>query len=329
MNEYTSGGGPRAPRDEALRTLLAEDAEALTPAPAPLETIRRRGRAARRRRAAVLGASLAVLAAAPLGAHWLTAPAAAPADTAASAPATRAQAGPGAAPARDKGPARPASEGQLLDKITYEQASRGLRECIDGDRLWNDDPAKGAPAPPGQRMPSNGVSGDRPLPPAEDFRLLLAMRATGDSNATGDGFFVVAVDSPADPARATRLICTLKNGQVPGVNVSSGDPAPPDAGPVVMDINASKLHSQSVMDRGAWKLPFRWGVIGTAEPAVARVTVEYGGESEEAVLDDGWFVAAGELDRQVTLSPRVRGYDAGGKLVYDSDRDRYHSRTLP
>jgi hypothetical protein len=329
MNEYTSGGDPRAPRDEALRMLLAEDAEALAPPPAPLETIRRRGRAARRRRTAALGAALAVLTVAPLGAHWLTAPAPAPV-AGAGAPATQADpgAGPGATPAR-RGPARPVSEGQLLDGITYEQASRGLRECVDGDRLWNDDPAKDAPAPPERRMPSNGVGGDRQLPAAEDFRLLLAMRATGDSNSTGDGFFVVAVDSPADPRRATRLICTLKNGQVPGVNTSGADSGPPDAGPVAMDVNGSKLYSQSVMDRGAWKLPFRWGVVGTAEPSVARLTVEYGGETEEAVLDGGWFVAAGELDRQVTLSPRLLGYDAAGELVYDSDRDRYHPRTLP
>ncbi|WP_151773154.1 hypothetical protein [Streptomyces abyssomicinicus] len=326
MNEDETRGGHATAREDALRTLLAEDAAALTPAPAPYERIRRRGRAARRRRTAGLGAALAVLAVAPLGAYALTAPAAAPLDRA--APDT-AVAGPGAAPERPAGPARPATEGQLLDGITYEQASRGLRECLAGDRLWNDDPAKGRPAPDGQRAPSGAVTGEQDPPPAEDFRLLLAMRATGDSNAAGDGFFVVAVDGQARPDRADRLICTLKNGQVPGVNRSSGDIAPPDAGPVVPDANAGRLHSQSVLNRGDWRLPFRWGSVGTVEPSVARVTVEYGGEAEEAVLDGGWFVAAGELDRQVTLSPRVKGYDAAGKLVYDSDRDRSYQRTLP
>lgn len=326
MNEYTSGGDPRAPRDEALRALLVEDAEALTPPAAPLEAIRRRGRAARRRRTAVLGAALAVLAVAPLGVHWLTAPAAAPVVRAA-APTT--PAGPGAAPARRQGPARPATEGQLLDGITYEQAAQGLRECVDDNRLLPGDPAKGASAQPGRGLPSNAVRGERRLSAPEDFRLLLAMRATGDSNSTGDGFFVVAVDDAPGEGGSTRLICTLKDDQVSGINTSTGGTGDPNAGPVVMDVNALKLYSQSVMDRGAWRLPFRWGVVGTVEPSVARVTVEYGGETEEAVLDDGWFVAAGELDRQVTLSPHLRGYDADGKLVYDSDRDQQHARTLP
>ncbi|WP_448319307.1 hypothetical protein [Streptomyces sp. CO7] len=64
-------------------------------------------------------------------------------------------------------------------------------------------------------------------------------------------------------------------------------------------------------------------------PSVDRVTVEYGGGTEEAALDDGWFVAAGELEREPTALPRIKGYDAAGELVYDSDRDKAYPRSLP
>ncbi|MBL3671840.1 hypothetical protein JL475_39605, partial [Streptomyces sp. M2CJ-2] len=73
---------------------------------------------------------------------------------------------------------------------------------------------------------------------------------------------------------------------------SVGSEDVPGAGPVMADSNGGKLYRQSVLDRGNWKLPFRWGVIGTVEPSVARVTVSYGGATSQAALDHGWFVAS-------------------------------------
>lgn len=70
-------------------------------------------------------------------------------------------------------------------------------------------------------------------------------------------------------------------------------------------------------------------MIGTVEPSVAKVTVSYGGDDTTATLDGRWFVAAGVLNRQVTLAPRVKAYDAAGKLVYDSDTDSSYERSLP
>jgi hypothetical protein len=97
----------------------------------------------------------------------------------------------------------------------------------------------------------------------------------------------------------------------------------------VSDINGSKLYRQSSLDKGKWKLPFRWGVIGTVEPSVAKVTVSYGDSDATATLDGRWFVAAGVLDEQVTLTPHIKGFDTAGKLVYDSDTDERYAKALP
>ena len=125
-----------------------------------------------------------------------------------------------------------------------------------------------------------------------------------------------------------RLICKVRDGRAESINSSSGDES---ALPVHPDINSGKLYQQSFMDRGNWRLPFRWGVIGTYVPsAVTRVTASYGGSAPvEAVLDHGWYVATGVLDRQVTRAPHLKGYDSRGRLFYDSDTDTTYERTLP
>ncbi|MEV7994775.1 hypothetical protein AB0O67_23515 [Streptomyces sp. NPDC086077] len=202
-------------------------------------------------------------------------------------------------------PSGPATEGQLLDGVDKATAAAGLKDCLE--------------------YHTGGAGGGYLGEPA-DYRILLAMRSTGDSNAPGDGHFVVAI---REKGPRTRLICNIKDGAVSGVNVGSGDQAIPDAPVVMPDINAHKLRMQSIIDRGDWRLPFRWASVGTVEPSVRRVTVSYGDETREAVLDGGWYVAAGELNQQVTRSPHVKEYDAGGRLVYDSDQDTYYTQTLP
>ncbi|MEU5115745.1 hypothetical protein AB0G64_30070 [Streptomyces longwoodensis] len=293
--------------EERLRRLLAEDAYAFHPAPAPYPVIRRRGVLERRRRLAVAGLALAVLAVAPVGAYaWGGGAGGRGAGPAAAKPSAGAPRTPSpTAVATPAGPGRPATPGQLLDGITFEQAADGLASCLaygrEGDTTAGGE-ALGVPA---------------------DYRLLLALRSTGDSNSPGDGRFLVAASS------SHRLICKLVDGAVTGLNTSGGDLSGDGPGPVFPDMNGGKLYQQSLLDSGHWKLPFRWGAVGTVEPSVAKVTVSYGGATARAVLDHGWFVAAGELDRQVTAAPHVKGYDSSGKLVYDSDHDPSYQRTLP
>ncbi|WUV20564.1 hypothetical protein OG352_14335 [Streptomyces sp. NBC_01485] len=296
-----------------MRELLAEDAYTIRPSPAPYPAIRRRGLAERRRRAAVTGAALAALAAVPVGAYAVAGGnGGRGADTAVPKPSVSAPRSPAATPVTPAGPARPATTGQLLDGITFTQAADGLRKCID---------RYGRNTATGTGLPGSDL-GD-----TADYRIILAISSTGDSNAPGDGMYVVATkERPA----GFRVICNVKDGQGEGLNSGSNGGDSPDAGPVFADINGGKLYQQSFLDKGDWKLPFRWGFIGTVEPSVAEVTVSYGdGDPVTAALDHGWFVAAGILRRQVTLAPHIKGYDAAGKLVYDSDDDKTYERTLP
>ncbi|POX47483.1 hypothetical protein C3489_29620 [Streptomyces sp. Ru71] len=300
--------------EERLRQLLSEDAYEIRPAPAPYPQIRRQGAQERRRRVAAAGAALVVLAALPVGAYALGGDGKRAADTAAARPSATAPVShkPSASPS-PTGPAGPAEPGrQLLDGITLAQAADALAKCIAYDEE-SDRTLKGPARGPG-------------LGEAAGYRIILAMRSTGDSNAPGDGMYVVAVK---EKPRVTRVICNIRDGEAQGLNVSGGGVGADEAGPVSADINGGKLYQQSFLDKGHWKLPFRWGIIGTVQPSVARVTASYGGGTSEAVLDHGWFVATGELNRQVTRAPHLKGYDGAGKLVYDSDRDPTYDKTLP
>ncbi|MEU0071607.1 hypothetical protein ABZ027_18970 [Streptomyces sp. NPDC006332] len=303
--------------EEQVRELLAEDAYTIRPSPAPYPAIRRRGMVERRRRVAAAGAVLVTLAAVPVGAYALGAPGGDARTTASkpSASAARTATPPPSSSPTATGPARPATPGQLLDGITWAQASDGLEKCLADDREYAS-----------SRKYASGRMGGMDLGEADRYRIILAMNSTGDSNAPGDGMFVVAVREKPTP---TRLICDVKPGEDAGINTSVGDDRRPDSPPVLADINGGKLYQQSFLDKGRWKLPFRWGVIGTVEPSVAKVTVSYGDAAGDAVLDHGWFVASGTLNQQVTRAPRLKGYDAAGTLVYDSDQDTSYEKTLP
>ncbi|WP_328871271.1 hypothetical protein OHT76_14730 [Streptomyces sp. NBC_00287] len=295
--------------EEQVRELLAQDAYTIRPSAAPYPEIRRKGVVERRRRVAAAGAVLVTLAAMPVGAYAVAGGGGGGSTAASPTPTVSATHDPTPTPTpTPSGPARPATDGQLLDGITFEQAADAVDQCIAYDAQHTLGPD------------------DTDLGPADSYRIILAMKSTGDSNAPGDGMYVVAVKK--DDPQQTRMICNIREGEAQGLNVGGGGDVP-DAPPVVADINGGKLYQQSFLDKGNWKLPFRWGVIGTFEPSVAKVTVSYGGATSQAALDHGWFVASGVLNEQVTVAPRVKGYDAGGKLVYDSDQDRTYEKTLP
>ncbi|MFI1352846.1 hypothetical protein ACH4TV_04560 [Streptomyces sp. NPDC020898] len=303
--------------EEQVRELMAEDAYTIRPSPAPYPTIRRQGALERRRRVVAAGAILVALTAAPVGAYALngnggdkgTNTAAPQVSVSASQEAT-----PTPVQSAPVGPAGPATPGQLLDGITLTQASDGLEKCL--ARNHEDQ----------QDMPSE-MRND--LGDAADYRIILAQNSTGDSNAPGDGIFVVAVKEGA--RESLRVICNIKDGEASGINSGGYGLELDNGGPVMADINGGKLYQQSFIDKGNWKLPFRWSVIGQFEPSVTKVTVSYGsgGETSEAALDHGWFVASGTLNEQVTLAPHIKGYDTTGKVVYDSDNDAGYEKTLP
>ncbi|MEU6350576.1 hypothetical protein ABZ896_14755 [Streptomyces sp. NPDC047072] len=314
--------------EEQLRELLADDAYTIRPSPVPYPAIRRQGVIERRRRVAVAGAALVTLAAVPVGAFALTGGGAATADTAAtlgaSASATQAATPkPSPTPSGPVGPVSP--QRQLLDGITLEQAADGLAKCIAYDQETQASRANATAVTAGTGSPTPAWT-PPDLGDADEYRIILAMHSTGDSNATGDGIWVVAVK---EQPKQTRLLCRVVDGEAASVGSSVGNDDIPDAPPVLADINGGKLYQQSFIDKGNWKLPFRWGVIGTVEPSVAKVTVSYGGSTAEAVLDHGWFVASATLNQQVTASPHIKGYDADGKLLYDSATDKSYEQTLP
>ncbi|MBT2468545.1 hypothetical protein J7E97_11815 [Streptomyces sp. ISL-66] len=295
-----------------LREWMARGAEGVRPAAVPYPEIVRQGRTEqRRRRLAVAGAALFVLAVLPATALALAGTSGGPSEQVSAAGG-----GPGPttsppSPQPPPGPAAPATPGQLADGITLQEAAAGLEMCLDADRTYS--------AAPENQRPDPG----RPA----DYRILLAQRSTGNDNSPGDGQLIVAVkDAPSQP----RLICSVKEGRASSWNSSSGGSGKPEGGAAVApDINAGKLYLQRLRSEGAWRLPYRWGSIGTVTSDVARITVSYGGATVEAALDRGWFAATGVLDRPVTTAPRIRGYDAQGRQIYDSDQDKGYDKPLP
>lgn len=295
-----------------LRDWMARGAEAVRPAAVPYPEIVRQGRAERRnRRLAAAGAALVALAVVPVTA--LAFAGNGPGGGPAVVPVTGAGPTPSAAPPTPQvppGPAAPATAGQLADGITLQEAADGLGLCLAYDR----------------QHPNASRFQQTDLGKASEYRILLAHRSTGNNNSPGDGRYIVAVK---EAPRQTRLICLIKDGRAEGLNTSVGGGADPGSGSVRPDSNGGKLYLQKLSSEGSWKLPYRWGNIGTVDPGVTRVTVSYGGVTFEGAVDHGWFAATGLLDRAVTKAPRVKGYDAQGKQVYDSDQDKRYEKSLP
>ncbi|MEU1615712.1 hypothetical protein ABZ479_00270 [Streptomyces sp. NPDC005722] len=314
----TAGHGPADGDTEfeaRLRELLEEQTDGLHTREAPYATIVRQGRTSRRRRVFAAGAGLAALVVVPgtaVAMHYQPGGGAAALPGQDARPSVRASAGsphpsaPVRTSAAPSGPAAPVTPGQLADGITLERAAEALEGCLafDAQHQRADSPAA------------------QELGKPEDYRVLLALNATGDMNSPGDGIRVVAVGTPG--GTPVRLICTDKGGEAQGVNVSSGDSSDPGRGPVVPDDNAYRLYKQDTATGPGlpYRFPFRWGSVGTVEPGVAKVTVSWGGVTQQAALDHGYFAATGVLAQAEDALPHIKGYDAGGKVVYDSARDK-------
>ncbi|WP_431948882.1 hypothetical protein [Actinacidiphila sp. bgisy167] len=311
----TPGHGPADGDTEfeaRLRELLEEQTDVLRTGEAPYATIVRHGRTSRRRRVLAAGAGLAALVAVPgtaIAMHYQPDAAQPANDTRLSAPASAAEShssAPGRTSASPGGPAGPATPGQLADGITMEQAAEVLGRCL---------------AYSGEHRPK-GFPFARDYGNAEDYRVILALNASGDENSPGDGIRVVAVATV--DGNPVRLICTDKNGEAGSVGSSVGADGAAGRGPVVPDDNGYQLYKEygATGPRLPIKLPFRWGSIGTVDPGVAKVTVSWGGVTQQAALDHGYFVATGILTAPEESLPHIQGYDAAGKRVYDSRKDK-------
>jgi hypothetical protein len=322
---HTRDGAGHGPADgdtefEAkLRELLEQETDGFRAGEAPYTSILRQGRTSRRRRMVAAGAGLAALVTLPGTAlavhfqpdgHSTTALPAGDASPAAStsAPSSVSTSAPPSAPqsAAPSGPEGPVTPGQLVDGITLKRAGETLEKCIAYSKA---------------HQPKTSAF-RQDYGKAEDYRVILALNATGDVNSTGDGIRVVAVGT--QKSKPVRLICTEKNGEASGLNASMGSDDYPGSGPVIPDINSYRLYKQDTATGPGlpYRFPFRWGSIGTVEPEVAEVTVSYGGVTRRAALDHGYFVATGVLTRAATSLPHIKGYDGAGKLIYDSAQDK-------
>lgn len=73
--------------------------------------------------------------------------------------------------------------------------------------------------------------------------------------------------------------------------------------------------------------PFTWLDFGHVNATdVARVSVQYGGPQQDAVIVNGHWFASGTLTQPQSKAPRVRAFDAGGKQVYDSAQDPHYDQ---
>ncbi|MFB4194866.1 hypothetical protein [Streptomyces carpaticus] len=300
-----------SPAERELRALLSERADRLTPSAPPVDRITRAGRAARQRTRVALGAGLAALVALPGvliatqtgggdGDRTGTAapPAAPPAletTEGAREPVTEEDPDP-TLPLPPRYPAR-----QLLDGITYEQAVEALVSCVD---MGNDSDLAIDPA--------------RPEPAPADFQILLAWEGEGDENRGPEPrrqVLAVTADPAASPAQ--QLTCGFRPGEgtvsVQGAPRATIEPGQP---PIVPDSNAGRHWSGE-----EWTPPFRWAHYGAVAPEVVRVTATYGGGTEEAVVDAGYFMVGGIAEQAPDTDPLLLGYDEAGELIYDSRTD--------
>jgi hypothetical protein len=343
------------PLEQQLRSILAEEAGELRVGEAPYGAILHEGRIARRRSRAALGAGMAVLVALPgvtlAGATLLqdrdasgtgqTGPAAGPtaptdehgdpepdpnpvdeydpADGTGTGPEVEAEKGgtTGQDPADPGGPGDPEPDQplppsdpgrQLLDGITLEEARAQLLSCVQ----QHNDPAEDEKPPM-----------EQPDVDPADLQILLAWQGHGGENQ-GPGPIRRVLAASVTGEMHVRMVCSRSMGETDaGSGLSVGFHPWPLQQPEPIGTIYGRYHTPEEGLNGDWssELPFRWVLFDTVDDSVARVTVEYAGETQEALLDGGFYITAGIIETPPTALPTVLGYDADGELIYDSRND--------
>jgi hypothetical protein len=313
-----SGPGEDTPLERRLRALLAEEGHAVPVRGTPHIEIMEEGRRVRRRRRAVLGAGLSVLIAVPAvalaaqGSYGSDTPS--PAAAGEPSETTRPGSGTGGTPEAEPNeepvpdqPLPPSDpERQLLDGITLEEARAQLRMCLDE---YADDEGEG------------WLDDGLPKLDASDLKILLAWQGHGGENQGPGPIRRVLAVSVADVGHA-ELVCNQSMGETTaGTGMQSALGFEPPERPEVIGRDWDRYHTPEEGLDGDWgsELPFRWAYFNYVdEGAVARVTVEYGGETQEAIVDGGFFLTAGSVETPPDAHPVVLGYDEEGEVVYDS-----------
>jgi hypothetical protein len=207
-------------------------------------------------------------------------------------------------PEEARGPSDP--ERQLLDGITLEEARSQARACV--ERLSSEQAVAEAEAmgePPPEEVPPG------------DVRILLAWVMQGHENVgLGEHTRVLVVSDDPDADPFVQFACSTSGGVG---STGDGRPTPENGQAVSPDSNADRFYIPPTM--GEWELPFRWVDYGLVSPEVERVTVTYAGETEEAVIEAGYYAVGGMAEEWPEERPVVIGYGADGEVLYDSRED--------
>jgi hypothetical protein len=247
-----------------------------------------------------------------------TAPSSSPAVTSPAAPPTTAT----TPTATSSGAAMLAGPNALIG-VTAEQAQQAWAKCLADDAVAN--------AKMRTLAPVNGVTMPqiKPRDPNPSHHsILYAMKITANPNEGGAGISVLALTEDGKTVED----CRDRSGDWSGIKDYSGFDTPwSSSTPVLTDACNGEYDLcypvLEVAPEPSTRNPFNWLDFGRPNAAdVTRVTVQYGGPQRDAVIIDGHWIASGTLTGPVSTAPRVRGFDANGKQVYDSMQDPHYDQ---
>ncbi|WP_331769308.1 hypothetical protein OG948_36630 (plasmid) [Embleya sp. NBC_00888] len=184
-------------------------------------------------------------------------------------------------------------------------------------------PPAGGPTPPAGQVP---VPADRAVPPADAARLVRDCVASSGHNAPDLAaryrpYFAVRAPEPQEPERLFVLAVDDADHAV-GCTGGGRSTASPDG--ITFDL-ALLTGVVDIDDEGTTKSGTRYlnHLRGRYAGPVVRVTVDHGEGERPALLAGGiWYAEAPTARMPDPLATaHVRGYDAGGTIVWDSTRD--------
>jgi hypothetical protein len=251
-----------------------------------------------------------------------------PATTGVPAPSSSARATSPATPTA--APTTPSSGATMLAGpdgligVTAEQAQHAWAACLAAD-------AAAAAKMPAHTQAVNGVT----MPPIQPrdadpshYSILYALKITANPNegVAGVGVLALAKDGKTVDYCRDRSDgwAGVKDYQAYDSPWSATTPVATDACNGEYDLCYPVLE---VAPAPSTRDPFNWLDFGHTQADVKRVTVQYGGPQQDAVMVDGHWIASGTLTTPQSKAPRVRGFDASGKQVYDSMKDPHYDQT--